>query len=326
MGKVHADALAKDNVEYMQGNLTNASSIERIYTEDVPGSGSFNIVFNLAAETMYSQPEEVYKEKVLDLSTMCAAEAVKQGVQRFVEVSTAQVYDSNKSRSKEDANCKPWTSVANYKLQAEKVLKGMEGLPLNIVRPAIVYGPGDISGISPRLICGAVYKFLGEKMKFLWGSELRLETVHVNDVCKALWHIATQCPIGETYNLADKNETDQGKINALLESIYGIKCGFVGNMKSTVAQKMGMKSVTDTINDKHLKPWSDLCKEANILSTPITPYLDKELLYNHQLAVDGTKIEDTGFTYDYPVMTEELLREQIQYFVDQNLFPDSVLQ
>jgi len=34
-----------------------------------------------------------------------------------------------------------------------------------IVRPAIVYGVGDRLGLTPRLIIGAVYAHLKEKMK-----------------------------------------------------------------------------------------------------------------------------------------------------------------
>jgi hypothetical protein len=79
--------------------------------------------------------------------------------------------------------------------------------------------------------------------------------------------------------------------------------------------------VTEEINDKHLKPWSDLCKQANILNTPLTPYLDQELLYNNNFFVNGTAVESTGFQYRHPVVTEELIREQLEYYVNQNLFP-----
>jgi len=323
LGKAHQEALESENVEFKQGNLTSPPSIERMYTID--GGAKFNIVFNLAAETKYSQTDEVYKEKVLDLSVKCATEAVKQGVDRFVEVSTAQVYEPKKKASKEDSSAKPWTGIATYKLQAEAALKKMDGLKLNIVRPAVVYGPGDSAGISPRLICGAVYRHLGEKMKFLWSADLRLNTVHVYDVCKALWHVATRCPVGQTYNLADKSDTTQGSINKHLESIFKIKTGFMGTMVSNVA-KVSMRTVTEEINDKHLKPWSELCKNEEITNSPLTPYLDQELLYNNPLSVDGSKIESTGFTYDYPNLTEALLREQVAYFVDLGLFPSSVLK
>jgi len=54
--------------------------------------------------------------------------------------------------------------------------------------------------------------------------------------------------------------------------------------------------------------------------------LDQELLYNNSLSVDGSKIEETGFAYDHPTLTEQALREQVKYFVDQGLFPASVLE
>eukprot|EP01024_Parvocaulis_polyphysoides_P042205 TRINITY_DN38658_c0_g1_i1.p1 TRINITY_DN38658_c0_g1~~TRINITY_DN38658_c0_g1_i1.p1 ORF type:complete len:190 (+),score=24.45 TRINITY_DN38658_c0_g1_i1:82-570(+) len=147
-----------------------------------------------------------------------------------------------------------------------------------------------------------------------------MHTVHVRDVCEALWVISQKADNGTTWNLADKNNTTQESVNKILEPIFGIKTGFFGTIISNAA-KLKLKMVTDEINEKHLKPWSDLCKEAGILMTPLTPYIDQELLYNNALAVDGNAVESLGFTYKVPKMTEELIREQIKYYVDQNLFP-----
>jgi len=183
-----------------------------------------------------------------------------------------------------------------------------------------VYGPGDINGLSPRIICGAVYKHIGEKMKFLWDEKLKINTVHVRDVSKALWHLSQKGQLGAIYNLADKGETDQGNFNEILQKIFGIETGFVGTIASNLA-KVNFKSVAEDVNDKHLKPWSDLCKAAGIVNTPLTPYLDQELLYNNSLSVDGSGVEATGFVYDHPQVTEALVREQIDYFVKQKLFP-----
>lgn len=55
-------------------------------------------------------------------------------------------------------------------------------------------------------------------------------------------------------------------INSILEKIYGIKTGFLGSFKSKVATTVAMKTVAETANEKHLKPWSDLCKVFFILS------------------------------------------------------------
>jgi len=60
---------------------------------------------------------------------------------------------------------------------------------------------------APRIIIGAVYKHLKEEMKFLWSKDLKINTVHVNDVCRALPLVAEKGKNGEIYNLADQNET-----------------------------------------------------------------------------------------------------------------------
>lgn len=317
LGEQHLKAFNNPIVEYMQGNLTSPASIAKIFSLE---GGKFNIVFNLAAETKYGQTDAVYNEKVFDVSVKCATEAAKVGVDKFIEVSTAQVYESNKKASKEEGKLDPWTSIAKYKLNAENKLKEIPGLNLIIVRPSVIYGPGDILGISPRIITGAVYKYLDEKMKFLWTGDLKLNTVHVYDVCKALWHLSQVGAKGSVYNLSDKGDTDAEKISKILESIFSIKTGFAGSIVSNLAQ-LNLKSICEDVNDKHLKPWSDLCKEKGIGNTPLTPYIDQELLSNNHLSVDGSLIETTGFKYDHPEITEGLVREQIEYFTSQKLFP-----
>jgi len=317
LGQEHQDAFNNPIVEFMQGNLTSAESVAKIFT--LP-EGKFSLVFNLAAETKYGQTDAVYAEKVLDLSVKVATEAAKRGVEKFVEVSTAQVYEAGKKKAKEGDKTDPWTAIAKYELKAEEEIRKIPGLNLIVVRPVTVYGPGDINGLSPRIICGAVYKHLGEKMKFLWDDKLKINTVHVRDVAKALWHVSQKGQVGAIYNLVDKNDTDQGNFNEILANIFKIETTFAGSILSNLA-KVNFKAVTEEVNDKHLKPWSDLCKAAGILNTPLTPYLDQELLYNNSLSVDGSAIEATGFVYDHPKMDEGLVREQIDYFVKQKLFP-----
>jgi len=322
LGAEHKAAFADPNVEYRQGNLTSVPSIQKMFTLE---NGTFSIVINFAAETKYGQTDEVYNEKVYDLSVKCATEALNRKVERFVEVSTAQVYSSGSKPSKETDKVDPWTLIAKYKFKAEEKLRELQKQGLNVVflRPAVVYGPGDNSGITPRVICGAVYKHLGEKMKFLWSEDLRLHTVYVGDVCRAVWHCTTPAvKIGLLFNLADKSDNNQEKINKHLEEVYGIKTGFYGTLASKAFTTVSLKMLTEEVNDKHLKPWSDLCKKHNIQNTPLTPYLDPELLLNNALSVDGSAIESTGFKYEHPVMTTNDIREIIAYYSKQKLFPD----
>jgi nucleoside-diphosphate-sugar epimerase len=313
---------AFQHVQFVQANLAHPASAEKAFRHDTP----WTWVFNLAAETKYSQSDEIYQEKVHRLSMTVAKEAAKQGAGVFIELSTAQVYDADKKPSTEDGKLKPWTLIAKHKLKVEEELKGINGLNHAIVRPAIVYGIGDLSGITPRLVVAAVYKELKEEMKFLWTKELRINTVHVDDVVRALILIAgalerKSIPSGRIYNLCDKNDTDQEKVNVLLRSIFNIQTGFQGTIISNLA-RLNMTDVTEEINEKHLEPWSAICKRYDVTNTPLTPYLDQELLLNNSLCVDGSKIEqDLGFQYEKPIMTEQLLREIIDNFIEVGAFP-----
>lgn len=312
-----------DLLEFKQTPLTQEAKVEQLFDES---EGGWDYVFNLAGETKYSQTEAVYKENIIDLSVKCAKIAAKHNVKKFIEVSTAQIYDAGKKPSAEGDKEKPWTNLASAKLEAENELKKIEGLNLVIVRPAIVYGPGDMNGITPRIICAAVYQKLEQTMEFLWDSEMKINTVHVNDVCSALWHLALNGTNGEVYNLADQNDTDQGSVNNLLSELFGIKCSCWGTLKTKAAVMISMKKVAETANEKHLTPWSELCKEKGITNTPLSPYLDEEILYHNPLSIDGTKITQTGFTYAHPKMDVALLKEAIQHFIDLEYFPQGLLK
>jgi len=311
-----------DLVEFKQANLAREAMVNKVFDD---GGLKWDVVINLAGETKYSQTDEVYKENIIDVSTQCGKGAAKRGVARFIEVSTAQIYDAGKKPSDETDKPKPWTKLAKAKLTAEEELRKIQGLNLIIVRPCIVYGPGDISGITPRIICGAVYKHLGETMEFLWDKDLRINTVHVRDVAAALWFLTSHGNPGDVFNLSDSGDTDQGTISTFLEGIFKIKSSFMGNMKSKLATAVAMKMVAETANEKHLKPWSDLCKATAITNSPLTPYLDEELLYNNSYSIDGTKITKLGFQYQYPKVTADLLKESIVYFVELSFFPKDLI-
>eukprot|EP01130_Rhizamoeba_saxonica_P001606 TRINITY_DN11491_c0_g1_i1.p1 TRINITY_DN11491_c0_g1~~TRINITY_DN11491_c0_g1_i1.p1 ORF type:complete len:368 (-),score=101.47 TRINITY_DN11491_c0_g1_i1:50-1153(-) len=313
-----------DLVVNKQINLAREATIDALFELD---GGNWDVVINLCGATKYSQPPEVYEESIVQAAATTSQAAARHGIRLYIEVSTGQVYQSKKSQSAEDDKIKPWTGIAEARYAAEQAV-AESGINHIIVRPCLVYGPGDTTGLTPKLVIGSIYKANGNKMELLWGKKLKTNTVHVRDVVKALAHLAspdTTVENGTIYNLADTADSDQGSINDLLSTLYGIKTGFLGETKSRMAASVSMKMVTDMANDKHLKPWSDLCNEHGIYETRLTPYLDEELLYNKNFAVNGEAITSTGFSYDHPEPTIELLREVLEYFIAQGQFPAAIL-
>ncbi|XP_062511891.1 dTDP-glucose 4,6-dehydratase-like [Corticium candelabrum] len=308
-------------VEFKSANLSVEANVQKSFDDP---DGDYNYVINLAAETKYSQSEAVYEERVYRVTVNCAREAAKRKVTRYIEVSTAQIYSSVKKSSHEHSKLDPWTEIAKFKLKAEEEISRIQGLDYVVLRPAVVYGIGDKLGVTPRLIIGAVYRELKETMKLLWGKDLKINTVHVRDVCRAIWHVCTEGNSREVYNLADKGETDQGRISSLVAQIFDIKHDYYGSLTSGLAQ-LSLSSIQEDSNEKHLRPWSDACIRDNVMNTPLSPFLDKELFANKHLHVDGKKIESTGFEYKVPEMTVELLKEIVDDYLALGLFPPSLL-
>lgn len=307
----------KNIVQFVQCDLTKDDHVtNKAFKDDV----KFNIVVNLCGETRFGLSEADYKLKCEQTAEKCVAAAKAAGVERWVEVSTAQVYEpASKKPATEESKLKPWTMQATYRLKAEEIVKA-SGIPHVTLRPVYVYGPGDLTGLTPRITCAAAYVKLGEKMENLWGKELKLNVVHVDDVVEAIWRAATEFKPGSVYNLADEADLNQGTLNGWLGELFKIKTGFFGSIVSNAA-RLSMGSVAASANDKHLPAFSKLCAEHKILNTPINPLIDKELLYNNHLYIDGSKItKESDFKYKHRVSLE-LLREQVEYFIRQGIFP-----
>ncbi|KAI8992044.1 hypothetical protein BDF20DRAFT_813019 [Mycotypha africana] len=314
-------------VDFKQANLTNKVSIASCFTRD--DGKEFDYVFNFAAETKGSQAPELYQERIFNLSVNCAKEAASRKVKVFIEMSTAEVYHSDEKAATETSKIKPLTIIAKNKYRVEEELRKIPGLNLIILRPAIVYGPGAINGLTQRLVIGRIYQYLGEELKLLWSKDLKLNTVHVKDVTRACWHIAewyvhneiAQRNEVQIFNLADKQNTDQETINEHLQAIFNIKTGYHGAMISSFA-KANDDTTVHAINEKHLVPWTDLLSANGIHVTPLTPYINKELLTNNGLTVDGSKIErETHFTYEVPLLIRDKVNEIIKDFQSINVWP-----
>lgn len=319
-------------VEFVQADLTKEAHLDRVFKPPANWEGEriFDYVFNLAAETRYGQAVPLYESRCTELSKLCAQRASLIKCLRYVEVSTALVYKSQaRTAADEDYKLSPWTSQSAAKLAAEEEVKKVSqtamGLDYVILRPAIIYGPADVNGLMPRIVCAAAYVELGETMKFLWDAGIKINTVHVSDVCKAMWTVAhtnrDQVPSGTVYNLADRGDTDVGTVNAFLSELFGIKTGFHGSILSNVA-RLRLADVVDIANEKHLKPWDTLCKTHNVDRTPLSPFMSLELLDSNHLFINGSKIErDTDFVYGVPIIQKRHLQESVEAAIEAHIFP-----
>lgn len=68
----------------------------------------------------------------------------------------------------------------------------------------------------------------------------------------------------------------------------------------------------DDVNDKHLASWAEACSSEGIQNTPLDPTMTAELLLKKHINLDGSKLCNLGFKYEYEAITEEKIREVME--------------
>ncbi|WAR27615.1 hypothetical protein MAR_013319 [Mya arenaria] len=126
------------------------------------------------------------------------------------------------------------------------------------------------------------------------------------------------------YGLGDRHGLAQGMISDLVAQVFGIPYEFLGSVKSNLV-RVNMSGVVEDINDKHMAPWAEACTKDGITNTPLNPFIDQELLYNKPVYLDGSKLEETGFTYDTPSLQVTHLQQILDDYSKIHLFPQCLL-
>lgn len=324
----------------MQADASRPQSLERIFS--FPSGKPPIIVFNCGGETRYSQDPSVYDLRSTQLSknlaTHCASLTPPPVL---VEFSTGMIYKAPGSSTISSGGCtetatlKPMLKIARAKLSAEEELAKIAAsgeLNYCTLRLAHVYGPYDVGFLSRGLCLARVYQSQGKEMKWLWDSKLRINTVHVDDVCTAAWSAAQWCrnhPPARTanqstpsindraFNIVDDGDTSQQTLATIIHQIFDIRTGFQGSVISQFA-KMNLNNVVDDVNEEILQPWADLLKAKGISEgqgSPLSPFMEKELLRDWDLCLNASKAKEVLYwECTVPRLTEQGLRGVLQSY------------
>ena len=148
----------------------------------------------------------------------CAA----AGVRRFVFLSCVGVYGfPPRLPVSEESSYAPRTPYSGMKVEAEvRAQRAARDLPieLTIVRPSIVYGPGNRHGVVSRMaamIRASTYRVVGP------GDNV-LHHAHIDDIVEGIW-LATTRPeaAGEHFILAGPETTTLAELSLLVARAVG---------------------------------------------------------------------------------------------------------
>jgi dTDP-glucose 4,6-dehydratase len=204
------------NLADLEGNnrhiFVHADICDEQRVNEVMASREVSSVVHFAAESHVDRSilaaDDFIRTNVLGTRVVLEA-ARRRGVQRFLHISTDEVYGSLGSAGlfTEDSPIRPNSPYAASKAGADVLARSYHvtfGLPVLITRTCNNYGPYQFpEKFIPLMIVNA---FRGEPLPIYGDGLYMREWLHVEDHCRALARVLLAGRPGEVYNIGSNEE------------------------------------------------------------------------------------------------------------------------
>lgn len=185
-----------DAVSIITGDITDAEQVKKA----VEGA---TIIYHLVGHLYHpSVPTELFRRTHVEgTRTLLQACQGQSQLQRFVHCSTTGVHGiTGPQPAAEDAPFAPTNPYEITKLESELLaLRAyqQQGLPVSVVRPGLVYGPGDLH------LLGFFQSINKGLFRVIDGGRAQLHPVYIDDIT-ASFLLCAEKPeaIGNSYNIA----------------------------------------------------------------------------------------------------------------------------
>jgi len=218
-------------------------------------------VVNFAAQSMvaesWAHPEHWFETNAVATVKLHDRLRKFDFLERYVHVTTPEVYGSTEGFIREDTPFNPSTPYAVSRAAGDMSLKTFfdaYGFPVVFTRAANVYGPGQqLYRIIPRTF---LFLRTGRTLELHGGGHSRRSFIHIRDVSAATWKIMTDGKLGETYHISTNEIVT---IRALVERICA-KLGlpFEDHVR-VVGERLGkdLAYMLDSTKLRETLGWSD---------------------------------------------------------------------
>jgi dihydroflavonol-4-reductase len=188
-------ALEQAGATIMEGDIRDPASVRA-------STAGIDIVYHLAAVFRTAgQPDSEYRAVHVDGTRYLVEASAAAGVSRFVHCSTVGVHGSvdSDAPATEDAPFRPGDIYQLTKLEGEQMAletAGRVGLPITVVRPGPIYGPGDRRFL--KLIGGVARR----RFALLGDGSPRFQMIYIDDLTEG-FRLAAETPaaVDRTYIL-----------------------------------------------------------------------------------------------------------------------------
>jgi nucleoside-diphosphate-sugar epimerase len=215
-----ARLLKNQGAKTIVSDLTNPRLDQKL----LPHLKKADVVFHLAAILAEWGPSQKdYQQVNVQATQKLLKVSWQAGIKHFILVSTAHVLGNPppKTPASEKSPPQPASAYSRSKLEAEKLCQVYfnRGLPVTILRPSFIYGPGDQQGAISRF-CQQIKK---GQIIIVGQGKNRFQPIFVKDLVSGLLKAAQKPGQGETYLLAGSQKVSLNQLFKLIAQTLKVK-------------------------------------------------------------------------------------------------------
>jgi dTDP-glucose 4,6-dehydratase len=264
-----------ERYEFFKADVANSDQMDALMTEH-----QFYAVINFAAEShvdrSINSPLNFIHTNVIGTSVLLDC-ARRHGVQRFIQVSTDEVYGSlgPKGKFTEQSPLDPSSPYSSSKAGADLLAHACfktYGQDVIVTRCSNNYGPYQF---PEKLIPLMIIKAVRDEPLPVYGDGMNVrDWIHVNDHCAAVMATLFEGKPGTTYNFGGGNEI----ANVDLVRMILKKLGKLESLISFVPDRLGHDrryAIDSSLAERELK-WKPRRQFAEGLDETIQWYIDNQ--------------------------------------------------
>ena len=209
----HKDKLVAAGAEIVTGDIRSKEDVRR-------AAQGCEVIYHIAALYRSAKhPDSVYQDVNVGGTENVLSAARKFGVSRVVHCSTIGVHGRVKQRPvDETAPFAPGDIYQRTKLKGEMLAKAAaeDGMPVSIVRPAGIYGPGDLRFLKLfRMIHTGRFRMIGS-------GNVTYHFTYVDDLCRGFMACATNAnAINQQYVICGKKYHPISEVARIVSECVG---------------------------------------------------------------------------------------------------------
>jgi nucleoside-diphosphate-sugar epimerase len=168
------------------------------------------------------------RDNVVATERLFDAIAAAGGVERALYMSSTSVYGEEEqlpSPVPEDVEPHPSRGYGKAKWGAEQVVwhHGQEGMPVVVLRPVSVHGPGAIKLLASAILDVSIERFLGLESVQVHEDPVEQRLVHIDDLVRATIHLAAHdAAPGRAFNVVSGVYPTSHTVAAILAGYFGM--------------------------------------------------------------------------------------------------------